>query len=579
MKSEKKVLGLIYTYYDPAAALIINGKIIAFAEEERFIRSKHAFGKFPLESVKYCLAEAGIEISEIDIIAVGWDAAKFPGHMAEFYLKTWYKYQPCSRYLYDWQIKSLSQYTKEALTSEIHNNIFKGLNENEYPEIRFINHHFAHACSSYLASGFKNAAILTVDGHGEDDCTNFWIAEKGSIRHIRQWLLPNSIGWFYTKFTQWFGFHPHDGEGKLMGLAAYGQKVKELIAKVHKVIHLTGDNDIYCVDARFFYAEFIKDNAFTEEWIKLFGEPRPLESKEPFSDYHKNLAFAVQCVLEEIVLVLSKELLQVTGENRLCVAGGTFMNCKMNGALVKKIGLENFFVQPLAGDNGIALGAAFAVYHQEGIPLDPSFEHLYLGPAFRNEFIESELKRYGLSYQYSENIAEDVANLLAGNKVVGWFQGRMEAGARALGNRSILGNPLNPKMQDLINKKVKFREPWRPFCPSIIIDSEANYFDFTGDLPFMIIATSTKDGLASKLPSVVHVDNSVRVQSVRKEINEKFYSVIDEFKKITGWGVLLNTSFNIKGEPIVCFPEDAIQCFLKTGIDVLAIGDYLVCKE
>ena len=572
------VLGMLFMDSDPSAVIIVNGEIVAFAEEERFNRSKHSVSKFPINSVRYCLSKAGVEISGVDIIAVGWDASKFPVHMAKFYLNTWYKHQPCSRFALNWQTKTLNRYSAETLTQEIKENLFKGRSEKELPEIRFINHHFSHACSSFMVSGFDNAAILTADGHGEDDCINFWNVENGKILHVKQWVLPNSLGWFYTKFTQWFGFRTHDGEGKLMGLAAYGKHNTALIEKVHKVIYLTKCDKIFKVSSRFFFGEFIRDEAYTQEWIDLFGEPRTLESDEPFTNYHKDLAYAVQHVLEEIMIKLVRQLLEITGKSKLCVAGGTFMNCKMNGVIAREIGSGNFFVQPVAGDNGIALGAALAVYHQDNIKWETSLDHLYFGPEFTSTEIEDELKQHDLYYHLSNNIGKEVANLLAENKVIGWFQGRMEVGARALGNRSILGNPLDPNARDIINAKVKFREPWRPFCPSTIDSDAGEYFDISSEQPFMIIATTARDGIKSMLPSVVHVDNTVRVQTVRKNINEKYYSVINEFKKITGYGVVLNTSFNIKGEPIVCNPHDAIQCYLQTGIDVLAIGDFLVSK-
>lgn len=574
------VLGLLFEGADPSAALIVDGRIVAFAEEERFTRKKHAMGTFPLKAVDFCLATAGFEIGDVDIVSVAWDAAKFPLEMAGFYLDTWYEHHPEGRHVLNWQKKNLSRYTEKALTLQVEQNLFSRPGLKKKPEILFINHHFAHACSSYMLSGFEDSAILTADGHGEDDCTNFWVAEGGRrIRHLRQWKLPDSLGWFYTKFTQFFGFHPHDGEGKLMGLAAYGQRVDALVDKVRKVARLTGGEDIYMVEPRFFYGKFTDNGPFTREWIDLFGMQLQGESGRKFTPDQENLAYAVQLVFEEICSMLAENLLALSGMNKLCVAGGSFMNCKLNGVLARKIGYASFFVQPVSSDNGASLGAALAVYHDKGINWPGGLKHLYLGPEFSDDVIEGALKTAGLNYKRSENLALDVAEHISKSRVVGWFQGRMEAGARALGNRSILANPLDPDMKDIVNAKVKFREPWRPFCPSTIADEGRRFFDYDGDLPFMIVACPARDGVIDLLPSVVHVDNTVRVQTVSEKDNAPFYKVIREFGRLTGHSVVLNTSFNIKGEPIVCSPADAIVCFKKTGIEVLAIGNFIAVKD
>ncbi|TFH46475.1 MAG: nodulation protein, partial [Lysobacterales bacterium] len=566
------VMGLLIEGCDPSAALVHEGRIVAFAEEERFNRDKHAMGVFPSQAIAYCLEVAQLAITDVDVIAVGWDAAKFPDQMADFYKTTRRLHAPCSDFVVRWQDRNVNRYTPEVLTGQIVDHLLSGVPDETWPKIRFVNHHYAHACSSFFVSGFERAAILTADGHGEDDCTHFWVAENGKIRHLREWLLPLSLGWFYTKFTQFFGFHAHDGEGKLMGLAAYGKPVDTLLANVRKVLHATGDERIYDLASRFFYGEFEASGPYTREWIELFGEPRPLESREPFNEYYKDLAFAVQHVFEEACLALAKQILAETGMDKLCVAGGTFMNCKMNGQLAKTVGFKNFFAQPAAGDNGVSLGAALAVVGEAGgRPTEPLL-HTYFGPSYNNDEIEAALKASGVDYRKSTDIAAEAAALLADSKVVGWFQGSMEAGARAMGNRSILANPLNPEMSNLVNNKVKFRESWRPFCPSVLVEDGPDCFDYSGDLPFMIVACEAREGVKDRLPSVVHVDNTVRVQSVRRETNPLFYALIEAFKRRTGVGVVLNTSFNVKGEPIVLRPAEAISCFEKTGMDAMAIG-------
>jgi carbamoyltransferase len=572
------VLGLLFGGGDPAAALIRDGRIIASAEEERFNRVKHARGAFPLQAVKYCLQEAGIDITDVDCIAVGRDAFKFPVRMAKFYLSIWADHQPCARHVLKWHEKNVDRYTPQNHIDPIVEHLLKSVPPAERPEILFVEHHFAHATSTAMVSGFEEAAIVTADGHGEDDCSALWVYEGGKIRHLQRWYLPQSLGWFYTKFTEWFGFQSHDGEGKLMGLAAYGKDVPELREKVAQVVRLTGGDDAYHVNPRFFLDEYVRD-IYTAEWLRLFGEPRERESKEPFSTYHKDLAYAVQDALERAGLALVQRALKLTGKKKVCVSGGIFMNCKMNGVLAQHVGLENFFVQPAAGDNGIPLGAALAIYHDRNLPWTERMEHLYYGPAYTNEEIQTALEAAGLTYTRPENMEQETAKHLAASRVVGWFQGRMELGARALGNRSILANPLDPRIKDLVNNKVKFREAWRPFCPSVLEKDGEQYFDFHGDLPFMIVACEARDGMMARLPSVVHVDNTVRVQTVNPERNRRYWDLLREFRQITGYGVMLNTSFNIKGEPIVCRPQEAIQCFLKTAIDVLAIGDFIVTDK
>ncbi len=573
------ILGLLFEGHNPSAVLLRNGEIAAFVEEERFVRDKHAADKFPRHAAEYCLSEANISLEAVDYIAVGWDAARFPASIAQSYLEMWYHYQPCSRHVLEWQLTNLSRYTPENLRCNISKNLFQGITEAQQPKIRFIKHHLAHACSAYLPSGFDDAVIITADGHGEDDCTNIWLGEQGEIQHVQEWKLPHSLGWFYTKFTQWFGFRPHDGEGKLMGLAAYGKEVLELSNKIEKVMSLTGDPQVYEVNARFFYDDYGQDGPYTLEWISLFGQPRPLESRAPFSDYHKNLAYAVQAKLELVCLALVECAMQITGKSKVCVAGGTFMNCKVNGAIARKIGLKNFFAQPVAADNGISLGAALAVCNELSIRWSEPLKSLYYGPSFTNIQIETALKSLGVPYRQSLDVEKETANYLSKAKVVGWFQGRMEVGARALGNRSILADPTNLHMQEIVNNRVKLRENWRPFCPAVADTDCARYFDHNHDLPFMIISTDVKPHVKEMLPSVVHIDNSVRVQTVTQDVNPRFHKLIKNFKKLTGHGVLLNTSFNIRGEPIVCTPEQAIQCFLNTEMDILAIGDFIIEKQ
>lgn len=576
-KQKPTVLGLLFEGADPSAALLMDGKIVSVVEEERMIREKHAAGKFPKEAINFCLEKGNISLKDVDVIVVGWEAAKFPDHMKKFYEETEKMYSEFfSEKARAWQDKNLCRYTEESLTKQLKENLFKIVAEEDWPEIVFINHHLAHACSAFMLSGFEEALIVTADGHGEDDATNIWIGENGKIKHVKQWKLPHSLGWFYTKFTQFMGFRAHDGEGKLMGLAAYGKRDPAVSDKVNKVLTLTGDADVYSIDASYFYGDFEKGQ-YTSEWLKLFGEPLPFEKRNEYSTYHKNLAYAVQKKLEDVMVHIVERAIQLTGKENICVAGGTFMNCKMNGEIAKKYGRENFFAQPIAGDNGISLGSALAVYMNEKVGWKKErLKEIYFGPEYSESTIVEAIKSSGLKYRKSGNIEKETAKHVADSKIIGWYQGRMEVGARALGNRSIIGNPLDPGISDVINLKVKFREPWRPFCPSAMLEEGQKYFDYIFDLPFMVVACEVREGFAGIFPSAVHVDNTVRVQTVSKETNPKFYNLIREFKEITGYGVVINTSFNLKDEPIVNTPQNAIDTFLKSGLDILVLGDYII---
>ncbi len=579
MQDRLTILGLLFEGSDPSAALIRGEEIVAIAEEERFSRDKHASGAFPIQATEFCLKQAGISIDELDAIAIGWDVTKFPEAIDTFYKSTVKEHAPLSRKSLEWQDKNRNRYTRDALMEQLEEALFQDIAEADRPEIHFIHHHYAHACSAFMLSGFEESLVITADGHGEEDCTHLWEADADGIRDLGQWNIPHSLGWFYTKFTQFFGFQAHDGEGKLMGLAAYGKPDAELTAKLDKIIRLTGDEQIYELESRFFLGKFVEGTHYTQEWIEIFGEPLERDDDRLLNQPTKDLAYAIQKRLEDIGIALAKNGLERTGKKQISVAGGSFMNCKMNGELAKLVGFDNFFSMPMAGDNGISIGAALAVRLNKRLPWRTQLEHLYYGPAFSNSEIEEALSEGGLEFTKRDDLPQEAARLLAESKVIGWFQGRMEAGARALGNRSILGNPLDPAIRDIINAKVKFRELWRPFCPSTTVEDGPSYFDYAGLLPFMIVACNAREGQDEIMPSVVHCDNTVRVQSVTKAANFPYHSLISKFRELTGIGVVLNTSFNVKGEPIVCTPKEAVNCYLKTSIDYLAIGDYLAWKD
>jgi len=401
-----------------------------------------------------------------------------------------------------------------------------------------------------------------------------WIGNKeGVFKLPKEYTIPNSIGWFYSCITEFLGFRGHSDEGKTMGLAPYGKEnlwVREQLENIFK-IEPNGD---YEIDATYIYfGKRTRSTRFTQKFMDIFGEPHIAGT--PFSDLHKDIAYEAQRLLEIATQQLVRQLISTTNIKNVCIAGGVGMNCKMNGVINQMEEVDQLFVFPASSDEGTAIGAAMAINQDmQGFKLD----HTSYGPEYSNEDIKRLLDELKLKYTYYEDIDKEVAKRIANNQIVGWFQGRMEFGARALGNRSILANPMNKDIKDIINNKVKNRESFRPFCPSLLYEDKDKYLINCKEAPFMIVAYYAKPGIKELIPAVVHVDNTVRPQTVRKEVKPLYWNLINEFKKITGEGIILNTSFNVRGEPIVCNPLDAVRCFYGTGMDAVAIGNYLLEK-
>jgi carbamoyltransferase len=572
------ILGIHYLRIDPSACLIADGRIVAMAEEERFTREKHAEGKFPENAIKFCLQQAKIGLGDVDYIAIGWDITAYPLKMAEHYLRTWHKWPTKDEKTLNWEINSLRKYSGDAYVKKIRNQLMAaGFNENDIPTMVFRPHHYCHAISAYLASGFNEANIVTVDGHGEENCTVLWEARGREIRKLREFNIPHSLGWFYAAFTRFVGFKIYDGEGKCMGLAPYGHPNKKLERAVNEILRI--GSDAYEVDPTYlFYSKRTIADEFSDKFAQAFGEYRKTD-KDEIRDEHKDAAYEAQRRLEEAAVMLTRSVVKQTKLRNICLAGGVALNCKMNGVVHRLDEIDNIFIQPVSGDDGSVLGAAMAIYLENGLPIDGfRMDHVYFGPEYTNQDIEAVLKAHDLEYGRPAEIEKETARLISDGSIVGWFQGRMEVGPRALGNRSILADPRNPKSKDIVNQKVKFREPWRPFCPSIMYEHADEYLVKSCYHPFMILTFIVNEEKTKEIPSVVHVDNTARPQTVRKDVNPRYWSLLNEFYRITNVPVLLNTSFNIKGDPIVCTPEDAVECYEKTGLDALAIGDYLVTK-
>ena len=601
----KKILGISAFYHDSAAALVVDGKIIAAAQEERFTRDKHT-PDFPTQSIKYCLEESGLDIDELDAI-VFYDK---PLLKFERLLETYYAFAPKGLVSF---IKAIPVWLNEKLF--LKKLIYDGLKEvGEYDKkklkILFPEHHLSHAASAYFPSNFNHSAILTIDGVGEWCTASIGLGEGNQIKMIKELNFPHSVGLLYSAFTYYLGFTVNSGEYKLMGLAPYGNpnsdETKNYIEIIKKyLVDIKDDGSIWLDQSYFNYAtglRMIKD----KKWEAIFGVPRR-EAEAEIEQKHCNLAIAIQIVTEEIVIKLAKEAKKITGSDNLCMAGGVALNCVANGKLLRENIFENIYIQPAAGDAGGALGAALAasfMYFDEKRELPKKFDLMsgsYLGPDYSDKEIQQMNKKVKANFVYyetSKEMSDFVAEKSEKGNVIGWFQGRMEFGPRALGNRSILGDARNPEMQKKLNLKIKYREGFRPFAPSVLAEDVKEYFDLDTDSPYMLVVSPVKESRRKQLPvdyfeldlwdrlyyqrsdlqSITHLDFSARIQSVHKETNPRYWELINSFKQLTGYGLVVNTSFNVRGEPIVCTPYDAFRCFMSTEMDYLVINNFVYTK-
>jgi carbamoyltransferase len=569
-----------------------DGRLVAFAEEERFVRVKQARGYFPSHSLRFCLDEAGLGLKDIDFIAFGWDAAAYRWRFPLFLARSFVSHRLRGRRSHPRRsapgrpqfgsavlsgVRSLVSFQPRTLTESIVLGLRDaGFKDGPVPPVVFLRHHLAHAASAYYCSGFEESAILVFDGHGEENATTIFRGEGKGIARLREINIPHSLGWFYSAFTEFLGWNPNEGEVKLMGLAPFGSPDPEVEKLVREVLQITDEG--YRIDADYlFYGPRSHGKFFSDAIVERLGPPRG--RGEPLTDRHRSIARAVQDRLEEVGVHLASMALRVAGSRRLCLAGGVALNCKMNGELHRRGLADEIFVQPLAHDGGVSLGAAQALAVEKGD--DPRFEmdHLFWGPAYGNDEIESVLRASRAPYRRSSQVAEEAARMIADGKIVGWFQGRMEGGPRALGGRSILADPRDPEMKDLVNDRVKFREAWRPFALSILEEHFAEYVKKPAKSPFMIMAFDVADARRSDIPSAMHsADHTTRPQTVSRKTSPLYWDLIECFRGITGVPAVLNTSFNVKDEPIVCTPRDALRCFYGTGMDSLVIGDCILEK-
>jgi len=563
-----------YFGHDASAALLKDGEIIACASEERFTRIKFSLNLvgntlLPNNAINYCLKAAGITINDIDVVAHYCNFTKEIIEERVNLLRPFVNKDTLE------QVRlSYNQIYEEMMSKEIVMNQFAEM-MGAYPK-NFIpvRHHLAHSASAYFPSGLNPALIFTIDGTGELESSMLAIGKDGDINELQSFYLPTSLGALYLIITMYLGFKSLGDEYKVMGLASYGNPAR--YRKVFRQLITLESDGTYSSD-------LLTHPELKEFLLKNLGPAR--EPGEVFNSHHADVAASLQEVIHNAVLHALKYAKEKTELNNLCMAGGVALNCTLNGVIAKSGLFNNIFIQPAASDEGCSAGAAYYAYTQlnGNNKTTMPWHHAYLGPEFDDSTILDLLNLYSDSIRWKkeENIAAKVALRLASGKVVGWFQGRMEFGPRALGNRSILASPLNADMKDLINSKVKHREAFRPFAPAVLEEEAGNYFDLCGmrNSPYMLFAFNVYPEKRYVIPAVTHVDGSARVQTVSKKINPKFWNLINEFYKITGVPVILNTSFNDKNEPIVCTPKDAILCFLSTGIDYLAIGDYLVKKN
>ncbi|MDB5061234.1 MAG: hypothetical protein JWP67_1077 [Mucilaginibacter sp.] len=593
------ILGISAFYHDSAAALIIDGEIIAAAQEERFTRIKHDAG-FPFNAIKYVLEEGGIDYDDLSAVAF-YDK---PLLKFERLLETYHAFAPKGLLSF---IKAMPVWINEKLfIKKLIRKKTRQFGSAEIP-ILFPEHHLSHAASAYYPSPFDDAAILTIDGVGEWATTTICHGKNNQITILKELHFPHSVGLLYSAFTYYLGFKVNSGEYKLMGLAPYGNLDSAQTAEFKQKIlaELVDVKEDGSILLNMQYFDFATKLRMTNDkrWENLFSVPRRQPESE-ISQAHMNFALAVQQVTEYIIIALANATQKITGSKNLVMAGGVALNCVANSKIAMAGLFDNIWVQPAAGDAGGALGAAYAAYHIWGKGVKKTIDSMkgaYLGPKYEDKHILNVINKYEAHYSHFENLDElttIVSEKIANGNVVGWFQGRMEFGPRALGNRSILGDARNPAMQKIINIKIKAREEFRPFAPSVLLEDVGRYFKTNLSSPYMLFVASVKDELRkdkpgnyyelelhdrlyhirSEIQSVTHVDYSARIQTVSKEDNPEFWQLLNSLKKLTGCSLLTNTSFNLRGEPIVCTPQDAYRGFMQTGMDYLVIGNYLFDK-
>jgi carbamoyltransferase len=563
------ILGINFYYHDSTACIISTGQLVVAIEEERITRKKHST-EFPVNAINKCMEVAGLKPADIDYVAVSIDPTLGMGKKVLYGMK----HLSRSRQ-FIWQELMLRLYWKRKRFSDWYKTFFK---EGRKPPVHYIPHHLSHVVGTYLISPYESAALLSVDGSGEWATTFMGQAKGVDYTLFRQDYFPMSLGSVYEAATQFCGFIPNYDEGKTMGLAPLGDPLK-YYNTVSQIFWINDDLSIG-VDLSYFRYQYYSQVRYSPKFIETFGPARSKDKRAPFEQHHLDVAAAFQFHLEECMLKLARGLHKRTGEDYLVISGGVALNSVANGRIVRESGFKDIYLMPAAGDNGTALGAAYYLYNcilknKRGfVHKDP-----YVGTSYSNKDFETVIKTCKLPAAWYDNVEEKTAEILQSGKIVGWFQGAMEIGPRSLGNRSILANPTLKHMKDKVNAEVKHREPFRPFAPSCPMEDVSKFFEQHVADPFMLKVCNVLPDKRDIVPAITHVDGTARLQTIHADTNLRFHTLLKEFEKLSGVPVLLNTSFNVMGEPIVESPYDAVRCFFTTGLDVLVLGNYIIEKN
>jgi carbamoyltransferase len=570
------VLGLNFVGIDPSACVVSEGQIRAFCEEERLVRLKKADNIHPSESARVCLDIAGLKPGDIDVIVFPWDVQRYSNGSIESFYRNLNRLTPPDREMKFWQADSLRQYNQQRIERDIEA-IWRDVGGGVVPPIRYVAHHHAHACGVFRCSGFADALVLVVDGNGEEFATSLWVGKGHSVERIHAITIPHSLGWFYSTMTSFLGFTPGEDEYKVMGLASYGRAQNDLLSRMRRVLAQSESGDYRLQSIMTYSGSHSYSPEYTDALVDLLEVP-PRSPNSKIEPYHEDLAYATQVLLEETLLGLLQRWRKETGLATLCMNGGVALNCKANGRILQSGLFDKVFALPMAGDAGQSLGAALVIAGEE---VKVSKAHIFtthLGPQFTSAQIQETLIDCGVCFEKVDDVCMRAARAIAFGKIVGWFQGRMEGGPRALGGRSILADPRYEAIRDRVNRAVKFREIWRPFCPSIMWEEAEDYIPGAQAVPLMTHVLPVTDKARKTIPAVVHVDGTSRPHVVHPHIQPLFWRVLRDFRELTGVPAVLNTSFNVRGEPIVATPRDAIRCFFGSGLDALAMGDYWIEK-
>jgi carbamoyltransferase len=560
------ILGINYAFHDSSACIVQDGRLVCALEEERFTRRKHTF-EFPAQAIQHCLRIAGLEYSDLTHVAVSikpslhWPRKVLYGLGHPRGLSPFLKHEFLRPF---WQQRGLAAWFRRCWPDE-----------SRRPALHFVPHHHCHAAGTFFVSPFDSAAIMSIDGSGEWSTSFVGHGQGTGVEAFGESYFPHSLGSFYEAATEFCGFKPNYDEGKTMGLAPFGDP-EVFYPQMRELVRIDNRGDIQ-VDLSWFQYQDWSHRRCGPKYHQAFGQPR--DPKGPFESRHHDVAAAAQRVLEECGLEMARQLHARTGEKHLVIAGGVSLNSVMNGRILRETPFEDVYIMAAAGDNGTAIGAAYYLYHAVlGQPR--SFVHLdpYLGTSYDNDAVRKVLDEAKVRYEHHEDVASVTARLLHQQRIVGWFQGRMEIGPRALGSRSIVADPTNPEMKDKINAEVKHREAYRPFAPSAIVEARNEYFDIGVEDPFMLKVCNVLPEKRSVLPAITHVDGTARLQTVQRDTNPLYHEMISRFGELSGVPVVLNTSFNIMGEPIVESPVNALRCFYSTGLDDLVIGNFVVSK-